>query len=151
MPVNDELLDDKWSNDNDAALPIEAAKLNAPKGGTDIDDKDEDLGAPKGGIDETDADEESAVRAVLRMDKEKVFRKDGSARPADYILDRVKALDGVAVEEAVKMEFKDSKGKLKKYKKKDLDYDVGKWLIVEIEKDSDSCHTCADDDGEAER
>ena len=70
------------------------------------------------------------------MDKEKVFRKDSSARPTDYILDRVKALDGVAVEEAVKMIFKDSKGKLKKYKKKDLDYDVGKWLVVEIEKSS---------------
>ena len=87
----------------------------------------------------TDAGDESKARAILRIDKEKVFRKD--ARPADYILGRVKALDGVAVEEAVKMEFKDSKGKLKKYKKTDLDCDVGKWLVREIEKES--CHTCA--------
>ena len=84
------------------------------------------------------------------MDKEKVFRKDSSARPTDYILDRVKALDGVAVEEALKMAFKDSKGKLKKYKKKDLDYIVGKWLVVEIEKSSRHTYAGNNNDSEAE-
>ena len=46
----------------------------------------------------------------------------------------------MAVEEALKQRFNDSKGKLTKYKKKDLDYDIGKWLIVDIEGgDSHAC------------
>ena len=62
MLIDERLLDGRWSKDDDAALPIEAAKLDTPEGGTDVDDKDGNLGAPKGGIDETNAGEESAAR-----------------------------------------------------------------------------------------
>ena len=73
------------------------------------------------------------VKAVIRINKEKVYRADGSARPKPYILDRLLEIDGLTAEEAVGLPFKDAKGNSTIYKKKDLAYDMGSWLKIEIE------------------
>ena len=73
------------------------------------------------------------VKAVIRINKEKVYRADGSARPKPYILDRLLEIDGLTAEEAVGLPFKDAKGNSTIYKKKDLAYDLGSWLKIEIE------------------
>ena len=45
-------------------------------------------------------------------------------RPKAYVADRVKALDNTPLEDAVGKLFADADGKMKPYKKADLDYDI---------------------------
>ena len=69
---------------------------------------------------EGDGDPAPMVKAVIRINKEKVYRADGSARPKQYILDRFLAIDGLTAEEAVGLPFMDAKGSSSIYKKKGL-------------------------------
>ena len=50
----------------------------------------------------------------------------------------------MTVEEAVKQRFSDAKGKLTKYKKRDLDYDISKRLIVDIEAGDRQAQVCSE-------
>ena len=81
--------------------------------------------------------EEEGVQRVLRLNNERVYKKDGAPRPKDYILDRLKAVEGMSVDKAVGTLHKNSKGVLKPYRRKDLNYDVEcGWLQVKMVKDS---------------
>ena len=50
------------------------------------------------------------TQRVLRLNNERVFKKDGTPRPKDYILERLKAVEGRTVEEAVGTLQKDTRG-----------------------------------------
>ena len=70
---------------------------------------------------------------MLRLNNERVFKKDGTPRPKDYILERLKAVEGRTVEEAVGTLQKDTKGRLKPYRAMDLNYDIEcGWIRVEL-------------------
>ena len=146
LPLDVTLYKGQRCGDDEPPMPIEASPIkvthpqaHATKGGIEeggITRPQADAtkgGIEEGGINDDSTHDHTGARAILRINASKVFRSDGSARPADYILERIKALDGMTVEEAVKQRFSDAKGKLTKYKKRDLDYDIGKWLIVDIE------------------
>ena len=74
----------------------------------------------------------SVPSGVLRLNKIKVYGADGLPRPKPYIYDRLKAVEGLTVEEACKLEFPDKHGQLRQYKR-DIFYDVynSQWLRIE--------------------
>ena len=80
----------------------------------------------------------SMPSGTLRLNKSKVFDPSGNPRvQKPYILERVKAVDGLTVEEACKLEFPDAHGKLKPYHR-DIHYDVfeREWLRIESSSES---------------
>ena len=80
--------------------------------------------APHKGGDTGIEPKEGGVQQVLRLNNERVHKKDGTPRPKDYILAQLKAVEGKSVDEAVGTRHKDTKGVLKPYRKKDLNYNV---------------------------
>lgn len=73
-----------------------------------------------------------ASGGIIRLNRERVYTPDGTPVPKKYILDRVRQLDGVPVEEARLMRFPDKNGKLKRYSG-DLAYDVSTgWILIEM-------------------
>jgi hypothetical protein len=79
---------------------------------------------------------------VLRLNHSRVYKADGNPRPKPYILQRLIALDGKTVKQALKMKFVNSQGKMKSYRKADLDYDVYdcRWLTKEApNKEGEAC------------
>ena len=74
----------------------------------------------------------SLPSGILRINKDKFFDAEGNPRPKKYISDRVKAVEGLTVAEAVVLEFPDKHGKLQKYRR-DIFYDLftQKWTRLE--------------------
>ena len=59
------------------------------------------------------------------------FKKDGAVRPTGYIADWTKRLSNIPVAGAVGKLFADAEGKMKPYKKADLDYDIAcGWIAI---------------------
>ena len=81
---------------------------------------------------------------VIRLDGDKMYRGDehGSLpKAAPYIYERCKKLDGLTMDEATKQKFPDAKGVLRPYRRRDLLYDLDKWLKIEIEDPGGEQHT----------
>ena len=74
----------------------------------------------------------SVPSGILRLNKLKVYGADGLPRPKPYIYERLKAVDGLTVEEACKLEFPNKHGQLQQYKR-GIFYDVynSQWLRIE--------------------
>ena len=81
----------------------------------------------------------SLPQGILRLNKAKVFDSDGRPRPKPYILERIKAVDGLSVEEACKLEFPDLHGKLRPYRR-DINYDLfqSEWIRIERSAEHES-------------
>ena len=119
---------DKGEAGKDACIETKTASKDKVKTKTKTSHKSGDFGI---------VPEEEGVQRVLRPNNERMYKKDGTARPKDYILDRLKAVEGMSVDKAVGTLHKNSKGVLTPYRKKDLNYDVEcGWLQVEMIKDS---------------
>jgi len=72
--------------------------------------------------------------AILKLNESRFFKKNGDVRPKAYVADRVKALDNTPLDEAVGKMFADADGKMRPYRKADLDYDIScGWLIVAVD------------------
>ena len=70
---------------------------------------------------------------MLRLNNEHVFKKDGTPWPKDYILKRLKAVEGRTAEEAAGTLQKNARGVPKPYRSKDLNYDIEcGWIQVEL-------------------
>ena len=97
--------------------------------------KADDGGKVEGGMPST-----TGKCAVLRFNKERVYQANGTAHPAQYIVECTKALDGALLTEATnKRRYTNSKGVEQPYNKTDLRYDIERgwltWELVDIEGD----------------
>ena len=70
---------------------------------------------------------------MLRINDKKVYNKKGKVRPLPYIFERLKALDGVPVHDALGRRFANAASKMRPYNKADLDYDVGDREYLKID------------------
>ena len=70
--------------------------------------------SPKGNSEKPKRQGSSLPSGILRINKDKFFDAEGNPRPKKYISDRVKAVEGLTVAEAVVLEFPDKHGKLQK-------------------------------------
>ena len=69
---------------------------------------------------------------VIRLNRDKVYDAKGDPNPKPYILDRIVAVDGCTVKEAVMLKFPDKSGKDKRYSG-DIAYDVATgWIRIEL-------------------
>ena len=74
------------------------------------------------------------ARATLKLNKARYFKKNGDVRPKAYVADRVKALDNTPLDDAVGKLFADADGKVRPYKKADLNYNISCGsLVVEVD------------------
>ena len=68
---------------------------------------------------------------IIRLVEGNIYGPGGKPRPKDYILDRIRHVEGLSVEEARSRYFPDSKGRPKRYSG-DLAYDIATgWVRVE--------------------
>ena len=62
------------------------------------------------------------------------FKKNGDVRPKAYVAGRVKALSNTLLDDGVGKLLADADGKMKPYKKADLNYDIScGWLVMEVD------------------
>ena len=71
---------------------------------------------------------------IIRIDKEKMFPHGGTTpKAAPYIYTRCKALDGLSMDDATKQRFANAAGAIRPYRRRDLLYDLDRWLKIELE------------------
>ena len=77
------------------------------------------------------ASKSAGLDGIIRLNRDKVYPANGKL-PKQYILERILAVDGMAVEEARRMKFPDKNGKLKRYSG-DIAYDAATgWIRIEV-------------------
>ena len=74
---------------------------------------------------------------TIRINRDKVYARDGTPKPKPYIYDRIRSVDGLSVEEAQARVFPDKNGNPKRYSG-DIAYDLYHSQWIRIESGSDS-------------
>ena len=70
--------------------------------------------------------------SIIRLNRSRVYRPDGSHRPTEYIYQRLRAVDGLSVEAAKEGVVTDKDGSLKGYGESDLKYDLQSgWVVLD--------------------
>ena len=81
----------------------------------------------------------SLPAGIIRL-QPKVFDSAGEPKPKPYIFDRIRAVEGLTVEVACKLEFADKAGRPRPYRR-DISYDLfnSEWIRIESPKLKEHC------------
>ena len=70
--------------------------------------------------------------AIVRINRSRVYRPDGSHRPTEYIYQRLRAVDGLSVSAAGEVAVTNKNGETKLYSEADLRYDLQSgWIVLD--------------------